>query len=543
MKRLLPAFLVLLALSCMSVSGATSYYFFVQFSNKKNTTYSLASPSAFLSSRAIARRVAFGISCDSTDLPVNQSYVNQVANLGAKIHSRSKWMNSVTVLVADSSLMSQVRALPFVNKVQYTGKTDAASLTRQKSKFETQLTDYGSAQAQLNQINGSYIHSLGYTGKGIHVGVLDGGFSSVNTNPGFDSLRLSGRLLGTKDIAEINGNVYAMDAHGANVLSIMTGRLGGATPYAGTAPHASFWLIRTEYAPTEYLVETDFWVSGIEFADSVGVDVVNSSLGYTTFDDTKMNFTYADMNGKISRASKAATLAAQKGIIVCNSAGNDGNKTWHYIGSPADAEGIVSVGAVYNTGVSSEFSSYGPSSDNRVKPEICGTGTATAYITTAGTRASGNGTSYSSPVIAGMMACYLQYAKANFSNLTVPKILESVFKSGSIYANPTAQLGYGIPDFQKAAGNLLTLDVSDKKYGDNFGVVYRPESSLLELTICEPITQRCALRIYSVAGILVYSDEINQQNFSRTIKGLAAGAYIVNVSSAKFNESQKIIIR
>ena len=141
------------------------------------------------------------------------------------------------------------------------------------------------------------------------------------------------------------------------------------------------------------------------------------------------------------------------------------------------------------------------------------------------------------------MACYLQYAKANFSNLTVPKILESVFKSGSIYANPTAQLGYGIPDFQKAAGNLLTLDVSDKKYGDNFGVVYRPESSLLELTICEPITQRCALRIYSVAGILVYSDEINQQNFSRTIKGLAAGAYIVNVSSAKFNESQKIIIR
>ena len=543
MKRLLPAFLVVLALSCMSVSGATSYYFFVQFSNKKNTPYSLSSPSAFLSSKAVARRAAFGIACDSTDLPVNQTYVSQVANLGAKVHSRSKWMNGITVLVTDSFLMSQVRALPFVSKVQYTGKTDAASLVRQKSKFETQLTDYGTAQAQLNQINGSYIHNLGFTGKGIVVGVLDAGFNNVNINPGFDSLRMSGRLLGTKDIAELNGNVYSMDAHGANVLSIMTGKLSGANPYAGTAPHASFWLIRTEYAPTEYLVETDFWVSGIEFADSVGVDVVNSSLGYTTFDDAKMSFTYADMNGKVSRASKAAAMAAQKGIIVCNSAGNDGNKTWHYIGSPADAEGIVSVGAVYNTGVSSEFSSFGPSSDNRIKPEICGTGTATAYINTAGSRSSGNGTSYSSPVIAGMMACFLQYAKANFSNLTIPKILESVFKSGSIYTNPTAQLGYGIPDFQKAASNLLTLDLTENKADNNFMVVYRPEASSLELNICEPTTQRCSLKIYSVAGVLVCQNDIDSQNFTVSVKGLSAGAYIVNVSSAKFNESQKIIIR
>lgn len=545
MRKLLLALLLLFCGSEMVMTAANNYYFYVQFANKNNTPYSLSTPSAYLSARAIARRASFNISCDSTDLPVNPDYVNQIANLGIKIHTRSKWMNGITVLVNDSSIMSQVRTLSFVKKVQYTGRLSVASAVRQKSKFESEAIDYGTALTQVNQINGSYLHNMGYTGKGIYVGVLDGGFNSVNTNPGFDSLRLSGRLLGTKDIAESNGNVYTMDAHGANVLSIMTGKLTGASPYSGTAPHASFLLIRTEYGPTEYLVETDFWVSGIEFADSVGVDVVNSSLGYTTFDSVPMSFTYADMNGKVSRASRAATMAAEKGIIVCNSAGNDGRSTntWHYIGSPADAEGIVSVGSVTSTGVASDFSSFGPTSDNRIKPEICGMGSSTAFIYTNGLRYTGNGTSYSSPVIAGMMACYLQYAKANFSNLSVPKILESVFKSGNQYSNPTAQLGYGIPNFQTAVNNLMTSNLFENKVGENFTVYYNPEISSVEVALCEAPADKCSIRVYSLTGNLVLSKQIADAQTSLPTQNLSSGIYIVNIVGSKFNESQKIIIR
>lgn len=543
MKKLLLALFLLFCGSAMLITAASNYYFYVQFTNKNNTPYSLSTPAAYLSARAIARRASFNISCDSTDLPVNPDYVNQIANLGIKIHMRSKWMNGITVLVKDSNIMNQVRTLSFVKKVQYTGRLSVASTVRQKSKFETETIDYGTALTQVNQINGGYLHNLGYTGKGIYVGVLDAGFNSVNTNPGFDSLRLSGRLLGTKDIAESNGNVYTMDAHGANVLSIMTGKLTDASPYSGTAPHASFWLIRTEYVPTEYLVETDFWVSGIEFADSVGVDVVNSSLGYTTFDSVSMSFSYADMNGKVSRASRAATMAAEKGIIVCNSAGNDGNKTWYYIGSPADAEGIISVGSVTSTGSASTFSSFGPTSDNRIKPEICGMGSSTAYINTTGLCSTGNGTSYSSPVIAGMMACYLQYAKANFSNLTVSKILESVFKSGNQYSHPTAQLGYGIPNFQTAVNNLMTSNLFDNKVSENFTVYYNPEISSVEVALCEAPVDKCFIRVYSLTGNLVLSQQIADVQTSLPARNLSSGIYIVNVVGEKINESQKIIIR
>ena len=315
-KHFVQLFIVsILFISTSVQSAVTSYYFYVQFANKNNSPYSLSNLSEFLSARAISRRTTFSVTCDSTDLPVNPSYIQQVENLGVHVHSKSKWMNGATVLLTDSSKMSLVRALPFVKRVQYTGKIDVDSpVSPRRSKNETTTSEYGSATTQINQLNGKYLHNLGFRGKDIVIGVIDAGFTNVNVNSAFDSLRIQGRLLGTKDIINPNSNIYAEDTHGAMVLSTMTGNLAGQ--FLGTAPDASYWLIRTEYGPTEYLVETDFWCSGIEFADSVGVDVVNSSLGYSTFDDTKMNFSYADMNGKVSRASIAANLASKKGIIV-----------------------------------------------------------------------------------------------------------------------------------------------------------------------------------------------------------------------------------
>lgn len=538
MRLKIIAFSIVLFFSIQNASAITKYYFYVQFANKNNTSFSLSTPSDYLSARAIARRAAFNIPIDSTDLPVNQTYINQISNLGHKVICRSKWMNGITVLITDSSLMNQVRNLSFVKWAKYTGKVEVTQTAPRRVKQEPQILNYGTSATQLNQINASYLHNLGYTGKNIHVAVLDAGFSNVNLNPGFDSLRLQGRLLGTKDFTELTPNIYGSDAHGSNVLSIMAGNL--PNQYLGAAPHASYWLIRTEYAPSEYVSETDFWVSGIEFADSVGVDVANSSLGYTTFDDPVLNYTYANMNGTFSRASRAATMAVKKGILVCNSAGNDGNKTWHYIGVPADAADIVTVGAAESTGIPSTFTSYGPTSDNRQKPDISAMGTATAYINTSGGLSSGNGTSYSTPVMAGMFACFLQYAKANFNSFSIQTLIQSAKQSANLYTNPTYRLGHGIPNFQTACAYLPAM-IDVLKQTDNDIRVFQNNASNL-LIINTQNTGNLSATLYSISGLIRYKGTLSNKQASISTAGFASGIYILKVSGNGTTKTQKIVI-
>ncbi|MEI8085385.1 MAG: S8 family peptidase [Paludibacter sp.] len=532
--------IILLLFIAISIQASTtSYYFYVQFANKNNSPYSLTNPSEFLSAQSIARREHRAPIYDSTDLPINPSYLSQVNNLGVNIHNRSKWMNGVTVLIRDSSVMSQVRALSFVKFVQYTGKLDGAATISAK-KIKTTI-NYGTATSQIDQLNGKYLHNLGYRGKDIVIAILDAGFNNANTNIAFDSLRLQGRLLGTKDIINPNSNIFAEDGHGAMVLSTMTGNL--PNQFLGTAPDASFWLIRTEYVPTEYLVETDFWASGIEFADSVGVDVVNSSLGYTEFDDASMNFTYADMNGKVSRASRAATLAAQKGIIVVNSAGNDGNKAWHNIGVPADAEGIVTVGAVTSTGSPSSFSSFGPSSDFRVKPEICSMGTSAAVVSTSGTTISGNGTSFASPIMAGMMACFLQASKSIYPPCDVPTLLKTVFESGSLYANPTAQMGYGIPNFQLALAKLPFTSLTEITETKDVIIAYdRNDKSIHVRLLDNQIAEGKSIRLYSITGSLQMNMPLNEPETLLHTDKLFPGMYVISISGNGKTSTHKVVI-
>lgn len=519
-----------------------SYYFYVQFANKNNSPYSLSNPSEFLSAQSIARREHRASVYDSTDLPINPSYLLQVKNLGINIHSKSKWMNGATVLVPDSTIMSQVRTLSFVNLVQYTGKIDGAAPVSTKKKKVQSTVNYGSATTQIDQLNGRYLHNLGYRGKDIVIGVIDAGFNNVNINVAFDSLHLQGRLLGTKDIINPTSNIYAEDSHGASVLSTMTGNL--PNQFLGTAPDASFWLIRTEYAPTEYLVETDFWCAGIEFADSVGVDVVNSSLGYTEFDDASMNFTYADMNGKVSRASRAATLAAKKGIIVVNSAGNEGDKTWHYIGVPADAEGIVSVGAVTSTGSSSTFSSFGPSSDLRTKPEICSLGTAAAIVNTNGYTTTGNGTSFASPIMAGMMACFLQASKSIYPPCDVPTLLKTVFESGSLFANPTAQMGYGIPNFQLALAKLPFTSLTEINETKDVIIAYDAIDKAIHIRLLDnQIIAYKTIRLYSITGCLQMNLPLQEPETVLHTDKLFPGMYVISISGNGKTSTHKVVIR
>ena len=544
MKRLFTYTLFALILwgTSAPISAQTNYYFYVQLKNKNNSPYSLSNPSAYLSARAIARRTSFNVAIDSTDLPVNQAYVQQIQNQGVPVHSVSKWMNGVTVKLTDSTKMSQVRALPFVSFVQYTGLLVGAVLTNQTKQNVLQTLNYGIAAGQINQLNGTNLHNEGFKGKGIHIAVIDAGFTNVNINPCFDSLRLQGRLLGTKDVINPASNIYSEDTHGAMVLSTMTGNMPGQ--YLGTAPEASYWLIRTEYSPTEYKVETDFWCSGIEFADSVGADIATSSLGYYTFDDPSMSFTYADMNGKVSRASRAATIASKKGMVVLVAAGNEGQTAWKYIGSPADADGIISVGAVTSTGIPSSFTSYGPSYDGRVKPEICATGTASALVNTSGTPSYGNGTSFATPIMAGMMACLLQKYKSQSQNPSVTTILQSVFKTGSLFSNPTAQMGYGIPDFKVAEQNLTTFDSVQQLNKNSFLLSENKDFKTLTIRfVNENFARQASVRIYSVTGNLIFSQPITDTSTVIRTSNFASGIYAVCMTENGKTETRKILIK
>lgn len=525
---------------CQGHSQETNYFFYVQLSDKKNSPFSLEEPLEYLSERAIERRKFFSISLDSTDLPINPSYLNLIQQTGAKIHCCSKWLNGLTVLLQDSNLMANIRSLPFVKWTQYTGKTTSPSAKiSKKTKFKVpaEQNDYAN---QIKQVGGDYLLKNELRGKNIHIGVLDAGFTHINTNPAFDSLRLQNRLLGTKDIVSLSDlDIFEAHFHGANVLSIMTANL--PEQYMGSAPDASYWLIRTENDSSEYLVEIDFWVAGIEYADSVGVDLVNSSLSYTIFDESSMDFQYEDMNGENSRASRAATIAAQKGIIVVVSAGNEGNKTWKYIGSPADAKETITVGGVTADGNPSAFSSFGPTFDGRLKPEICARGTSVEMIDVNGNLTYGNGTSYAAPIITGLMAGYLQYFKENQIHITIHEILQSIFRTGNLYLNPTDQMGYGIPNFQAALENYLTKN--EMIIANNVRWFINKSDETIHIQLPKEIVgEKVQVRVYSDMGILMHQQEISSEEIIISTSSFLPGIYLIHIRYDNKLVMKKIII-
>lgn len=527
-----------------SLHAADPYYFFLSFTDKKNTPYSLENPEDFLSIKSIQRRLEQNLVCDSTDLPVDPNYVSQVSNInGVDVHSTSKWMNGAIVLVADSSLMTNIRQLPFIKSAEYTGrKLNPKYAPASKIKKFIEDYGYGESQSQTDLVKGAQLHNLGYTGAGISIALLDAGFTNVNTNPGFDSLRMQNRLLGALSVVDKNENVYNAHVHGANVLSIMAGNYPDS--FVGSAPHASYWLIQTEVELGEYKVEVDFLTKGLEYADSVGVDVVNISLGYFEFDDDDLSFTYADMNGQTSRGSRAANLAANKGMIVCASAGNEGSRPWKYICSPADAEGVLTVGAVNNSGTIAAFSSWGPSSDNRIKPDVCATGQATAYVDIWGDVENGNGTSYSSPVMAGFTACYLQYCKEHIPNqYSVRSIINQIISSADRYSDPDEQYGYGIPDFEIVLNNTSPNSVLHQHINHSTGIKFLPQSKELQIDIdASQAHLSHQIKIYTAYGDLLYH-ETHQASCHINLAQYAAGMHIVYLSVDGRSSTFKILIQ
>ena len=465
-------FCTLTLLLTLSIATASAQYtrHIVAFKDKKGTLGTIANPSTYLSQKAIDRRTKYNIAIDSTDLPISKAYFDSIAAVpGVTILNQSKWLNQVLIRITDPNALIKINSFPFVKSAQgiapriapgQTGRIRKNELeekelpvevTRQQDVSGVDL-DYGSTLNQIRIHKGEYLHNLGFTGQTVTIAVLDAGFRNYKTNPAFDSVRLQGRFLGEWDYVANHASVTEDDTHGANCLSIIAANRPGLI--VGSAPHSKFWLLRTEDVFSEYPVEEQNWAAAAEFADSVGVDMISSSLGYADFDDPAFDYSHAERNGNTAISTIAADYAAKKGIIVMNSAGNSGNdpSEFKYVGAPADGDSVMTVGAVDVNGNLASFSSWGPNGAGKLKPNITSVGLGTIYaISTTGNPASGNGTSYSNPNAAGLIACFWQ-AWPELSNM---QVIDEVQKASHKFTNPDMRMGYGIPDFRKAFLTVL----------------------------------------------------------------------------------------
>lgn len=549
MNKILTTVLLFIVISGFSVQIPQKY--FVAFTDKNGTPYSINNPQAFLTQRAIDRRTVQGIPIIEEDLPVNPAYVTAIAALGVQVFTRCKWFNGITVKVNDSSLLSSIRALSFVQSVtritSYNSKKSSVSegkfrleeeLRKTAENHETSLPgsvqsyNYGPSHGQIHLINGDALHDMGYRGQGKVIAVLDAGFQNADVTPVFDSLRANNQILGTRDFVNPGGNVYQEHWHGGSVLSTMGGNIPGQL--IGTAPKASYWLIRTEDAPTENIVEEYNWVVGVEMADSVGADVINSSLGYTTFDNDWMDHTCADMNGYTNPSSRGANIAAGKGMALSISAGNDGGSAWTCVSSPSDALDALSIAATDSLGNYAYFSSGGTVNGDYVKPNIASDGWNAWVAYPDGSLGYGSGTSFSSPINAGMMACLWQ-AQPGISQSGLRLAIE---RSASQYTHPDSLLGYGIPNYVEAllytqvgVKSKVTLRVYPNPFKDAFTITFDSnlsgnfEISLFSVT--GDIMLKTKKTVFAGAGNTVKIDDLTS---------LAPGMYILKISSRSIIE-------
>lgn len=410
-----------------------------------------------LSKTALAMREAQGIAIDSLDYAVSDDYLDSIRSMGAHIFHTSRWMNGATV-EADNSAIQRIKNLPFVQYVEQTRDDTLPSpllqQRRDRQRETAQSADYGFAREQLMLYNLLPLHEAGFKGQGIRMAIIDGGFQNVNTLQAFDSVRA--QLIGYYDFTDDTYDFFGeTGSHGTMCLSTIAARM---EDYEGAATQAHYYLMRTEEYDTESPKELDNWVSAIELADSLGIQITSTSLGYSEFDNEAYNFTYADMDGVSNRGSRAATIAARKGMLVVVAAGNEGNKAWKYITAPADADSILTVGAVNHQGAVAAFSSYGPTWDGRVKPEACAVGWGTALVNpNDGAVAWSNGTSFACPLLAGLAAC-LWSALPDESAM---QIRERIIRSADRLNTPDDHYGYGIPDAWAAYTGSTDVVVPD----------------------------------------------------------------------------------
>jgi subtilisin family serine protease len=529
--------------------------FRLELANKNDTTYSISKPEEFLSIKTIQRRNKYGIPITIQDIPVVQSYIDSLETLGLHVISRSKWMNAVIVESTDTALLDTITNLSFI-----VSKEKSFTPSKIKSTGFDKLTDpvttkstimYGNTHRQIMMLNGHCLHEQGYQGEGMLIAVIDAGFTNVDSFTAFDSIRNNGQILATRDFVDKGTGVYEDHTHGMKVLSTMAGNIPGQ--FLGTAPKADYLLLRSEIGDDfEYKIEEDWWIEAAEFADSMGADIITSSLGYVEYMDSTQNYTYENMNGNTARITRAADIAASKGMLVVTSAGNYRKEPWHYISAPADADSVIAVGAIKSDFTITDFSSAGPSYDGRVKPNVVAMGEGTAVIQDGGYIGTGKGTSYSGPIIAGMAACLWQ----SFPDASNMEIINAIDKSADRYTNPDSLYGYGLPNFYHAflyltapdtlfecelysAGPGLTDAIAIIEVGPN------PFLDYINIHFKRKFGKNAQVRLYNACGILLFQETINIA-ITKTVKlmpdsYLKPGIYFLTVQHAGNTHNFKLM--
>lgn len=464
-KLILLIFIGLFAAATDSYAQFSRYI--IRLKDKGTNPFSISNPIQYLTQRSIDRRTRYGIAIDSTDLPITPRYIDSIRLAGAvTILNASKWLNQVAIQTTDAAALAKINGFPFVLSTGPLAPFNNLADKPVNKKLDAELTEipnppasnmttadhysYGASYGQVHIHNGEFLHNRGFRGQGMHMAVLDAGFFNYLTLPTFDSIRNNGQVLGTWDFVTRNASVNEDHAHGTQCLSTIAANMPGV--FMGTAPKTSFYLYRTEDVASEYPIEEQNWVAGIERADSLGVEISSTSLGYFTFDNAAFNYTYANMDGNTTLSARGADMAAKKGMLCLFAAGNEGNGSWHFIITPSDADSVMAVGAVNTSGVVGSFSSYGPSSDGQIKPSVAAVGvSATIANVSTGQPGFGSGTSFACPNMAGLTTCLWQ-AFPEVNNMRIITVMQ---ESATRANNPDDRVGYGIPDMKKAFVKLV----------------------------------------------------------------------------------------
>ncbi|HQV37156.1 MAG TPA: S8 family serine peptidase [Flavobacterium sp.] len=528
----------LLLLFC-SFSGISQEDAWVYFTNKPDADFFLQNPLEMLSQRALDRRTTQNIALDLLDVPIAESYKSQIAaQPGITIMAQSKWMNCLHIRGTQAAIEA-LTSLSFVSSIQFANPTLNQSGRMASTNKEATATknldiqvdfSYGGSLNQVQMLGGDLLHQQNFTGNGKIIAVMDNGFPGVNTTQPFQRLRDNNLILGGYDFVDRDEDVYDGGTHGTMVLSTMGGFK--EAELVGTAPDAAYYLFKTEANTYENPLEESLWVEATELADSLGVDVINTSLGYSTFDNPAYNYSYADMNGITTFIARGADLAFSRGMICVTSAGNSGNSSWQYISTPADAINTLAVGAVNASGVYASFSSIGPSSDGRVKPDVDAQGVSSTVATSNGSIANANGTSFSGPITAGMVACLWQALPTK----TNAELIQLVKESAHLYQNPTAQLGYGIPNFNAALMNALAVNDFETT---PFMVYPNPFQDEISIFLDNKF-EKAQLELFSVLGQKIKTFSVSgHQTFDVT--EVASGIYFYQITAGNNTFSGKLI--
>lgn len=535
MKKI--TFLVLLISSFFANAQEDAW---VYFRDKPDAAYFLANPLEMLSQRALDRRSAQNIALDNKDVPISESYITQVtASTGITVKAKSKWLNALHVRGTVASIQN-LQNLTFVDHVEFAnrnlntagrnaGQTDFSPVNK---TLDTQVTfQYGNSSNQIQMLKGHLLHQQNYTGTGKIIAVLDAGFPGVNTISPFQRIRNNNQILGGYNFVGRNSNFYTGGTHGTMVLSTMAGYV--VNQLVGTAPDASYYLFITEDVSSENPLEESNWVEAAEMADSLGVDIINTSLGYFGYDNPNYSHTYEDMNGTTAFISRGADIAFSRGMICVVSAGNSGGSSDPYISAPADAVNVLAIGAVTASKNYASFSSIGPSSDGRVKPDVMAQGQASVISDTSGNIGTANGTSFSGPITAGMVACLWQALPTK----TNAQIIQAIKESANLYATPNDEFGYGIPDFSLAIQKALEVS----NFSSNSFIVYpNPSNSVVNLALPAGL-ENAKVTLFNSLGQQVLNTDLQGTNPHFSVEELTSGIYFYKIISGNVSQTGKLI--